>query len=278
MSTSDVNSAKEKSGIQSLERAFAIMEYISQCREGIGLAELSKAVGLHSSTTFHLCKTLLSLGYIRQASDTKRYRIGRMVFTLAANSLDEIELVSVAMPTLEDLAHVTGESSHLAMLARDDVVIVARTAGTGPFQLTERAGVVRPAHCTAIGKVLLATLPPARLEQYLATNELQSFTPNTITERERLLAELAQVRSSRVAFDDGEYPEVRCISAPVRDFTGKTTAALGVSGPIWRLSNQALHEQTRHVKHAALRLSAELGWRDDAERSSTAARSSQIKV
>src|SRR6202023_2384246 len=137
--------ARERGGIQSLERAFAIMEEVARNRDGISLAELSKRVGLHNSTTFHLVKTMVSLGYIRQIKDGKRYRIGRPLFALAASALDEIEMVSLATPVLEDLSRDTGESGHFAVRMGDAVVVIARTSGPGTFQLTDRVGVVRPA-------------------------------------------------------------------------------------------------------------------------------------
>src|SRR6185369_4712251 len=89
-------------GVQSLGRAFSILEAVARHRDGIGLADLSKLVGLHNSTTFHLAKTMVSLGYIRQEKDSKRYRIGRPLFALAASALDEIEMVNVAKPLLEE--------------------------------------------------------------------------------------------------------------------------------------------------------------------------------
>ena len=95
---------RQRSGVQSLGRAFAILEEVARHREGIGLAELSKLVGLHNSTTFHLAKTMVSLGYMRQERDSKRYRVGRPLFALAASALDEIEMVNLATPVLEDLA------------------------------------------------------------------------------------------------------------------------------------------------------------------------------
>jgi IclR family KDG regulon transcriptional repressor len=253
---------RERAGVQSLERAFAILEEIAQSREGIGLAELSKRVGLHNSTTFHLVKTMVALGYIRQSRETKRYRIGRPLFALAAGSLDEVELVSLATPVLEDLSAATGESGHFAVRSGDAVVVIAKTSGTGAFQLTERAGVARPAHCTALGKVLLAALTPAQLDRFLASHELRAFTPKSLTEAEPLRRELAEVARTGIAFDDGEFdPEVRCVAVPVYDFTGQVAGALGISGPIWRLSIQVLQTRTEEVRQAARRLSEELGHR-----------------
>lgn len=251
---------RQRVGVQSLGRAFGILEEVARHREGVGLAELSKLVGLHNSTTFHLAKTLVSLGYLRQEKDSKRYRIGRPLFALAASALDEIEMVNVATPVLEDLSREAGESSHFAVRMGDAVIVIARTSGPGAFQLTDRVGVVRPAHCTALGKIILASLRPDQLERFLARTDLKPSTPKSITDVGTLLREISEVRRTGVAFDDGEFnAEVRCVAVPVTDFTGQVIGALGVSGPIWRLSNQALHNSAEVVRAAAARLSAEFG-------------------
>jgi len=253
--------AAARGGIQSLERAFAILEEIARNREGIGLAELSKRVTLHNSTTFHLAKTLVSLGYVEQILESKRYRIGRHLFALAASALDEIELVRLATPALERLTRETGEASHFAVRSGDNVVVLARTLGSGMFQMADQVGVVRPAHCTALGKVLLAALSEAALERYLDTHELRRFTPRTIVERKALKRAIAAVRQNAIGYDDGEFDaEVRCVAVPVHDFTTRVAGAIGISGPIWRLSLQALQEKADQVKAAAATLSRELGF------------------
>ena len=246
-------------GVQSIERAFSILEAIARSRDGISLAELSKRVGLHNSTTFHLVRTMVSLGYVRQLKD-KRYRVGRPLFVLAANSLDDVEMVSLAMPVLEDLSRETGEAGHFAVRMGDGVVVVARTGGAGAFQLTNRMGVVRPAHCTALGKILLAALRQEQFERYLERAELKAFTAKSITEIAVLRREIDDVRGAGIAFDDGEFdPELRCVAVPVRDFTGRLIGAIGISGPVWRLSIQALQSRAKLVEAAAARLSAEFG-------------------
>jgi DNA-binding IclR family transcriptional regulator len=251
---------RQRVGVQSLGRAFAILEEVARHREGIGLADLSKLVGLHNSTTFHLAKTMVSLGYIRQEKDSKRYRVGGPLFALAASALDEIEMVNVATPVLEDLSRETGESSHFAVRMGDAVVVIARTSGPGAFHLTDRVGVLRPAHCTALGKVILASLRQDQLERFLERVDLKPSTEKSITEIPQLLREIAEVRRTGVAFDEGEFNlEVRCIAVPVKDFTGQIIGALGISGPIWRQSNQVLQAKAKTVQAAANRLSAALG-------------------
>jgi DNA-binding IclR family transcriptional regulator len=215
---------------------------------------------LHNSTTFHLAKTMVSLGYIRQEKDSKRYRVGRPLFALAASALDEIEMVNVATPVLEDLSRETGESSHFAVRMGDAVVVIARTSGPGAFQLTDRVGVVRPAHCTALGKVILAALRPDQLERFLDRVDMKPSTEKSITDVARLMREIAEVRKTGIAYDDGEFNlEVRCAAVPVKDFTGQVIGALGISGPIWRMSNQALQSRAKIVQAAAERLAAGFG-------------------
>jgi IclR family transcriptional regulator, KDG regulon repressor len=251
---------RQRGGVQSLGRAFAIIEQVARHREGIGLAELSKLVGLHNSTTFHLAKTMVSLGYIRQERQTKRYRVGRSLFALAASALDEIEMVDVATPIMEDLSRETGETSHFAVRMGDGVVVIARTSGPGAFQLTDRVGVVRPAHCTALGKIILAGLRPDQLKRFLERVELVPSTKKSITDPAVLLREIAEIRRSAVALDDGEFnPEVRCIAVPVYNFTGDIVGALGVSGPVWRMTDQLLQSRAKSVKAAASRLSNGFG-------------------
>jgi IclR family KDG regulon transcriptional repressor len=264
----DENSSDEQAadaarggGIQSLERAFAILEEIARDSEGVGLSELSKRVGLHNSTTFHLVRTMTALGYVEQSKDSKRYRIGRRLFTLAAGALDEITLVGVATPVLESLTRATGECSHFAIRSGDNIVVLAKTVGSGMFQMADRVGVVRPAHCTALGKVLIAALTPEQRERFVARQELRRFTPKTIVESDLLLRELDEVHHSGIGFDDGEFDaEARCVAVAVRDFTGQVAGAIGISGPIWRLSIQFLQEKSQPVREAAAALSRELGW------------------
>jgi IclR family transcriptional regulator, KDG regulon repressor len=253
---------RQRVGVQSLGRAFAILEAVARHRDGIGLADLTKIVGLHNSTTFHLAKTMVSLGYLRQEKDSKRYRIGRPLFALAASALDEIEMVNLATPVLEELSRETGESSHFAVRMGDAVVVIARTGGPGAFQLADRVGVVRPAHCTALGKIILASLSDDQLERFLARVVLTPSTGKSITDRATLLREIADVRRTGVAHDEGEFNlEVRCIAVPVRDFTGQIAGALGISGPIWRQAGRAQQAKAKALQAAAGRLSAAFGAR-----------------
>lgn len=253
--------ARERSGVQSIERAFSILTQIAQTPDGINLAELSKSVGLHTSTTFHIVRTMTDLGAVRQDRATKRYHLGRLIFSLAASSSRENDLVATSTAFIERLARETGESSHFGLRSGDKVVLAARVAGSGAFQLVERVGAFRPPHCTALGKVLFAALPDAQFEAFLERVELTPSTAKSITDKGLLRAEIERVRAAKVAFDDAEFDEeVRCIAAPVYDYSGQVVGAIGVSGPIWRMNLQRMEQLTQRVREIAAELSEELGY------------------
>ncbi len=257
----EAEAPKERGGIQSLERAFAILEEIARNREGINLADLSKAVGLHNSTTFHLVKTMTQLGYISQLRDSKRYRIGSGLFSLAAGALEENAFLALATPVLETLTAETGESAHFAIRAGRDVVVIARTSGVGLLQMVVRTGSQRPVHATALGKVLMSALTDDQIRLLFGSEHLPRYTPKTIVELRALLREVQHVRKTGIAYDDGEVDEeVRCVAVPVHDFAGRVAGAIGISGPVWRLSLQSLQGKAEQVRSAAENLSRQLGY------------------
>jgi DNA-binding IclR family transcriptional regulator len=214
----------ESGKIQSLMRAAGILDAVARQPEGISLAQLATAVGLNTSTAFHLVQTLVNLGFLTQLAD-RRYRIGSRLFTLAAGALDENMMLATATPILERLSAETGHAAHLAVRSKHEIVVIARTAATGLLQLAGHPGATRPAHATAIGKMLLSAMPPEGLAH------------------------------DRCELD----PDVRCIAMPVHDFAGRCVAAMGISGPAWRLTPDALEEKAAQLKAAAKELSARLG-------------------
>ena len=260
--TATVASADVAGGIQSIQRACALLAEVARSREGIGLAELSRRLGLHPSTAFHIAKTLVNLGYLRQIEPSRSYCIGRELFTLAAAAVDEVRLVNIAGSVLADLSHATGETTYFGVMSGEQLVVIAKHEGAGAIRINDSLGNIRPKHCTALGKIILAAMPEDKFEAFLSRGKLASYTPKTIASEARLRKEIGEVRKSWVAFDEGEYnAELHCVAVPVLDFTGRVIGSLGVSGPAWRLSIQALQRQIDNARRAAERLSAELGYR-----------------
>jgi len=251
----------ESGRIQSLIRAAAILDAVARQPEGISLAQLSAEVGLHNSTAFHLIQTLVNLDFLTQGPDNRRYRMGSRIFALAAGALNDNTLLSLATPLLERLSAETGEAAHLAVRSRHEIIVIARTAASGLLQLAGHPGATRPAHATAIGKMLLAAMPIGELERVLETLPLPRLTPNTITDQATLRAELDEVRRTGLAHDNCELDaDVRCVAVAVHDFAGRCVAAMGISGPAWRLSAQLVKQKSRQLSAMAAELSALIGF------------------
>jgi DNA-binding IclR family transcriptional regulator len=247
--------------IQSLQRGFRILEVVTRSDKGVAVAEIARETGLHVSTAFHLLRTLVALGYVSQDDGTRRYRLGPKVFQLGAAAWSENHLAEIAAPLLAAMARRTGETSHLAVRHRDEIITISKIDGSSPVQLAERVGSPRPAHCTAIGKILLAWLPDAERKAFLAQARLEPRTPKTITSVAQLERELVKVRAQGYAFDDEEFTQgIRCIAGPVRNFSGRVAAALGISAPVWRVSLDRVAELTSVVMTTGTALSEQLGY------------------
>lgn len=256
------NVVEAPGGVQSLHRAIAILQSVAHSRQGIGLAELSKEVGLHTSTTFHLAKTLVTLGVMRQEPESKRYRVGPRLFSLASGALDELELLDTAVPFLAALAEKTGENSHIAVNAGKEVVVIGKCDGGASIRVVDRVGASRPPHATALGKMLLSALTPAQLDKLLASLPLDQVTPKTIVDPEQLKLAIREVAKNNIAFDDGEFDtDVRCLAAPVYDFRSRMVAAIGISAPVWRIGLNRIGDISAIVQDAAKNLSQQLGYR-----------------
>lgn len=246
--------------IQSLQRGLGIMEVVAARGSGATLVEISRELGLHPSTAFHLLRTLVALGYLSQDGSTRTYRLGSKVFQLGASASTEGRLVDVAESFVAELARESRETSHLAVHEHGRAVVICKGDGSGPLVVSERIGTRRPLHCTAIGKVLLAYLPEPEVLASLSQTRLLRYTARTIIDRASLERELTRVRERGYAVDDEEFSQgVRCVAAPVFNVSGQLVAALGVSGPTIRVTRERMAELITLVTGSARRLSRHLG-------------------
>ena len=259
---SDIEKPERDEGrIQSLERGFMVLEEAARHRDGATLSELSRRLGLHTSTLYHLTRTLVALGYLRTGPDDKRYRVGRGIYQLASACLNEAELCATVEPFLDRLALATGEATHFAIWERRMALILTRREGPNALQITERAGTLRPVYCTAIGKVLLSGLSDEIYHDYVAELDFRPVTSSTLRDSQALRLHVDRVRRDGIAYDDCEFnPEVRCMAAPVRDFRGQVIGAIGFSGPVWRLSVTGMADYIEITRTIAAEVSDRLGF------------------
>ena len=249
------------SGVQSVERAIAILKAFSLERPERGVGELARELGLHKSTVSRLMRTLERGGLLAQNADTRRYRLGIDLIGLSRLVVSYLDVREVARPVLRRLAEVCQETVNLAVLDGGQVIDLdqfvphkhaIKISGWGRWRM--------PLHCTAAGKVLLAYLPPDELQRTLPAH-LERLTPHTVTDIDALLQDLEQVRQQGYAFVREELEEgLNAIAVPICDHTGQVPSSVNVAGPAYRVTPERFPELTGHLLQAAAQISRQLGY------------------
>lgn len=249
-------------GLQSVERAIAILKAFSTEKPERGVGELSRELGLHKSTVSRLMTTLERGGLLSRNPETQRYRLGIDLIGLAAQVIRYADLREVARPLLRTMAEDCQESVNLVVLDSGKVVNLEQfVPPTRQVKNIGRVGRRMSPHCTAAGKVLLAHLPREELQQTL-TGELERFTDHTITDPSELRDDLVQVRQQGYAIAQEELEEgLNAAAAPIRDHTGRVVAAVGVAGPAYRVTPERLPELAAQLQEVTGQISAWLGYR-----------------
>ena len=246
--------------IQALERAAAILGAFSADEPELRLSDLAERLGLHKATTHRFLVNLEHLGFVERAPLSSKYRLGWRLFELGGLVSQRLDLWDEALPFLEGLVRNTGETGHLAVLEGGQAVYIERVETRRALRLPSAVRRGYPAHATNLGKVLLAYASADVVDEILLTRELGVFTPNTITNVDQLRVELASIRERGYSVDNEEFDEgLRCIGAPVRDSSGRVVAAIGIGGPVTRITPARIEELARVVIAAAHGLSLRLG-------------------
>jgi len=217
--------------IRSLARGLHILDILEESPEGIGITEIAARLNIDKSSASRILKTLANYGYADQSGSTRRYRLGPRVVQLGQHLLKKTPLRDQAKPFLSRLVQETNECSHLAILSQGSAFYLDQAESSAPLRVSAGVGTLAPLHCTALGKVLLA------FGDEPIPAELDTHTPRTITDPETLRMHLEQTRRQGYAIDDEEYDYgVRCIAAPVYDVNKDLAGAIGISGPVGRVT------------------------------------------
>jgi IclR family transcriptional regulator, pca regulon regulatory protein len=216
-----------RQSLQSLERGIAVIQVFSRERSALTLSEVARLTGITRATARRILLTLEDVGHVR--SDGRLFSLTPRVLTLGWAYLSSLNLWETAQPMMEELASATNESCSAATLDLPDVVYVARMPTRRIMTISLGVGTRLPAHCTGMGRVLLAGLPDAELDAFLGDAHLEAFTDRTITDRVRLREAIETVRRNGWALLDQELEiGLRSVAAPLRA-GGQTIAALNVA-------------------------------------------------
>lgn len=242
--------ARDKS-VQSVDRAFDVLEALGAHDRSIGVTEIARLTGLPQGTVHRLLRALLARGYARRDAERK-YAIGPAALRLGDAS--NRALVSISMQFLKQLVELAGETANLAVLEGTHMVYAAQSPSPHTLRIFAEVGHRVPVHSTAVGKVTLAGMDRAAAVHLLARTHLAALTPHTITSTQALLAELDLILEQGFAVDDEEQElGVRCVAVRVPDSRGML-AAISVSGPAERLSL----DQAREIAPGMRRIAADL--------------------
>lgn len=256
-SSPDLRTAQADRPIQSVDRALNILEVMARRRGELTLSQICEELSLNASTCHHLIKTLMARNYIRPGTGRGRYMLGSQLVLLADAVNVKAELPGRARPVLDELNRVTEEAVHLAVFDRDEMITLIKREARHALRVDGGAlGKSRAMHATATGKVLLSGMTDDEVRRITGLHGLKAFTTNTCTDVERLLEELVHVRRDGISEDREEFQlYVVCLGAAVRDPSGRTIAAISVSTPINRATEDHLAMVRREVLAAARSLS-----------------------
>lgn len=248
--------------IQSVVRAASIMEHLAGHKGGDGLSNISRELGLNKSTIHSLVTTLEKLGYVQQDQVSGKYALGLKLFELGQIVHANMDLRTIAMPHLHSLARKYQETAHLAVLSEGEVVYIDKVDSPRSIRIISQVGGRNPAHCTGVGKVLLAGLPEEERARMVGDKKLRRFTANTITDPDKLKLHLDQVRLKGFAQDQEEIEiGLSCVAAPIKNHRGAVIAAISVSGPSGRIANDNISNMTDDVIDTARLISEQLGYK-----------------
>lgn len=240
-----------------LGKGLDVLEALAEVEE-IALTKLAARLKSPNATLFRILATLVHRGYVEKLPRSGHYRLTLRSWQLGARALGRVGLRAVALEPMRALAAKVNESPHLGVLDGDGVVIVEKVECHQPVRVDTYVGQRAPAHCSALGKIVLAF---AAADTVDAAWQPQRFTRNTVMERDAFQRELAKVRRQGYAINRGEWRDGVCaVAVPLSDHSGRVAAGLSLTMPTARFSEQAL--ETRFLpalKHAAAAIDAALG-------------------
>lgn len=228
--------------IQSVYHALQVFEVFRTAdKEEFGVTELSNELKLHKNNVFRLLATLSSCGYIEQNAQTENYHLGIGIFNLGQKFIHKLGILKLARPFMKKITQEVGESAYIGILREGNAIYLGVSETTNPVRVASRVGKDVPAYATAIGKVQLAFLTEEEVSKIYPDNKLAKHTNNTISTVIELKKQLKEIAVNDYALDNEEFEKgVRCIAVAIKDYQGIPVAALSVSGPANRMTDERM--------------------------------------
>lgn len=239
-------------------KMFRVLEYL--CQEGPAKAvTMSKELALNKSSVHRFLNTLMEMGYVVQDPESGLYAAGLKVYEMGVQVKNRFGISKIAAPILRRLQVEVNEAVNLGVLQNNEMLTLERfTPDDMSVKIVVKAKL--PAYCTALGKILLASLDEESFERYLAQTEFKPFTRRTITDPQQFRKVIAEIRANGMAIDDRELDEnILSIATPIRDESGIVVAGLSVTAAPTRLSGTQLKRAQEKLLAATKELCCALG-------------------
>lgn len=247
--------------LSSVAAALRLLKVFSADEPELGITVLAKRLNLAKSTVHRMATTLVSEGFLEQNPQDGRYRLGLSLFALGALVRRRMDVSNQSRPHLDMLRDQTNETVHLAVIEQSDIMYLYNLESQQAIRMRSYLGVRKPAFCTSEGRAILAFSSPELLSRILRQG-LTARTPKTRTDAASLIKTLEEVRHNGYAVDDEESEEgMRGIAAPIRDASGAVVAAVGLAGPVQRLTKKNLRSFIPLVLSTAHDISVRLGFK-----------------
>jgi len=248
--------------VQAVERSLSILEALGEAGNSLLLTEICRKTGLNMTTAYRLLHTMVRREFVRRDPVTGRYQLTLKLYRIANAALYAFDWREYAHSVLEELVSICNETANIVVLDNFDIVYIDQVESTRMVKMMARMGRHLPAYCTGGGKALLAYLPEEKLLRLLKSHQLKAYTQNTITDPGRFLEEMRKIRRNGYSLDMEEREEgVRCVAAPIFNMAGEAIAALSVSGPSNRLTQDYLNSRIIPlVKEYAAKITQRLGY------------------
>jgi len=238
-------------------KAFSIIEIITAARQPLTIAEIVRSTGLTKPTAHRITTMLSEMGFIERDPQRRGFIEGPRLIRLAMNTLASAAPRTMRHAILRGVSEQIGETCNFGVLVGAEVVYLDRVEAKWPLGLRFEAGSHVPAHCTAIGKLLLSLLPLRERAQVVSAMHLARYTAATIVDAVKLGAALDRIRTARIGTDDKEFIEgVVCVSVPVVSDDGVVVGGIAVSAPEARVTLDQAMQFVPRMKEAAAKLAA----------------------
>lgn len=243
---------KETKTIKSVTRAFDLIEYMALSDKELGVTEIAEGMDQGVSGMYHLLNTLKESNIVEQNETTKKFKLSLKLWQIGMLAYGKNDISTIFKPYLRKVKELTGETANLTVLNHNQIIYIGQEQSDRLLKMFTKIGAAEPLYCTGAGKILLAFQPKVKQEQILNSIEFIKYTEKTITDRNKLVKEMENIKKRGYGLDEEEREiGVSCIGAPIFGINDEIIACISISGPISRFTEESKNEWIKIVLKAS---------------------------